>query len=147
IATFAVRAHFDLPRATAVPVLGVHSWAEILQALTLTGYYPVLPWMGYLLVGVLLSRVNWRDLDMSRLVAVFSAAIALAVWTASHLLVQGPAAAALTQSAAGRTPGSWGSLLAATKTGSYGTTPTDTWWWLAVAGPHTSTPFDMLLTS
>lgn len=84
---------------------------------------------------------------MSRLVAVSSAAIALAVWTASHLLVQGPAAAALTQSAAGRTPGSWGSLLAATKTGSYGTTPTDTWWWLAVAGPHTSTPFDMLLTS
>jgi uncharacterized membrane protein YeiB len=27
-----------------------------------------------------------------------------------------------------------------------GTTPTGTWWWLAVATPHTATPFDLAAT-
>jgi uncharacterized membrane protein YeiB len=32
-------------------------------------------------------------------------------------------------------------------TGMYGTTPTSSWWWLAVAGPHTGTPLDLLHTT
>jgi hypothetical protein len=30
--------------------------------------------------------------------------------------------------------------------GLYGTTPTGSWWWLAVSAPHSGTPFDLLHT-
>ena len=30
--------------------------------------------------------------------------------------------------------------------GLYGTTPTGSWWWLAVDAPHTATPFDLAST-
>ena len=29
----------------------------------------------------------------------------------------------------------------------YGTTPTDSWWWLAVDAPHSGTPFDLAHTT
>ena len=41
----------------------------------------------------------------------------------------------------------WGTdLTAALFTGSYGVTPATSWWWLAIAGPHSGTPFDLLST-
>ena len=38
-------------------------------------------------------------------------------------------------------------LNAALFTGSYGVTPTTSWWWQAIAGPHSGTPFDLLATA
>jgi hypothetical protein len=38
-------------------------------------------------------------------------------------------------------------LQVALATGTYGTTPTTSWWWLAVAGPHTGAPLDLLHTT
>src|SRR5699024_8399748 len=35
-------------------------------------------------------------------------------------------------------------LAAALFTGSHGMTPATSWWWLAIAGPHSGTPFDLL---
>ena len=40
-----------------------------------------------------------------------------------------------------------GSLEHTLTTGSYGITPPDSWWWLATAGPHSATPFDLLHTA
>jgi uncharacterized membrane protein YeiB len=37
-------------------------------------------------------------------------------------------------------------LTTALRTGLFGTTPTGSWWWLAVASPHTATPLDLAAT-
>ena len=33
------------------------------------------------------------------------------------------------------------------QTGTYGTTPSTSWWWLAVSAPHSGTPLDLLHTT
>jgi hypothetical protein len=105
---------------------------ELLRELTLTGYYPVLPWLTYLLAG-------WR----------------WAGWTCGH---RGSRPAPRRGSGGGG--GGVGGVGAAAGPGRrragarlgprrtrYGTVPTDTWWWLAVEAPHTGTPFDLAHTT
>ena len=106
---------------------------ELLRELALTGYYPVLPWMTYLLAGMAVGRL---DLRSSRVAArLLGGGVVLAVVAAvgsALLLGPGGGAAVLGPDIAERR---------------YGTVPTDSWWWLAVEAPHTGTPFDLAHTT
>ena len=106
---------------------------ELLRELTLTGYYPVLPWLTYLLAGMAVGRLDLRSPRVAAALAGGGAALAVAAWVGSALLL-GPGGGARVL----------GSDLAERR---YGTVPTDTWWWLAVEAPHTGTPFDLAHTT
>lgn len=113
----------------------------MLTDLLLTGYYPVLQWMSYILLGMAVAKL---DIDR-HLLGLFTAGLGLFILgrgTSWILLNVFGGDAALVQDSQ-----MWGiDLSAALFTGSYGVTPATSWWWLAIAGPHSGTPFDLLST-
>ena len=107
--------------------------ADVLRELTLTGYYPVLPWLTYVLAGMAVGRLDLRSPRVAAGLLGGGAGLAVAAWAGSAVLLgPGGGAAVLGPDLAERR---------------YGTVPTDTWWWLAVEAPHTGTPFDLAHTT
>jgi Heparan-alpha-glucosaminide N-acetyltransferase, catalytic len=106
---------------------------DLLRELALTGYYPVLPWTTYLLAGMAVGRLDLRSPRVAGALLGGGAVLAGVASTVSALLLgPGGGAAVLGPDLLERR---------------YGTVPTDTWWWLAVAAPHTGTPFDLAHTT
>ena len=106
--------------------------ALLVSELLVTGYYPAMTWLAYLLAGMALGRSDLGRRTVQ--VGLLAGGIILAL--AAALL-----SAALTE---GRFPES---VLDRARTDSYGTTPTggrlD---WLLVSAPHSGTPFDLAQT-
>ncbi|GAA4700588.1 heparan-alpha-glucosaminide N-acetyltransferase domain-containing protein [Pseudonocardia yuanmonensis] len=119
----------------------------LLSELALTGYYPALPWLAYLAVGIAVGRLRLADTRVAVWLAAAGAALA-AVATLVARWVMGPlgghaAIAAVTPP----------ELLASAPTvpdfvavSPEGTTPTTTWWWLGTDAPHSGTPLDLAQT-
>lgn len=142
--------HLLLPRLPE-PELGnptfgrlVEDPAGMLTELTLTGFYPSPAWLAYICAGLVIGRL---DLTKARVAAaLFAAGAVLAVWAnaVSALLLHragGMARIWAAQPRSGLTEAETTELLTF---GGNGSTPSSTWWWLAVDAPHTSTPPDML---
>lgn len=118
---------------------------RLLSELLVTGFYPVLTWMAYLLLGMALGRLDLSEVRRARVLLVAGTAVALGSLLVSELLLR--ADRARDRLAATLTgPSEPGGLADTLEHGLYGTTPTGSWWWLAVHAPHTGTPFDLLHT-
>ncbi|MFC9993171.1 heparan-alpha-glucosaminide N-acetyltransferase domain-containing protein [Nocardia sp. NPDC127526] len=120
---------------------------EMAEMLLLTGAYPVLSWMPFVLAGMALGRLGIRALQP---VSVMLAGAGLMVlgyggsWLLQHpcggrahltdLLAHG-------LSEAGVTDIDLGAIIDA---GNLGTVSTTSWWWLTVATPHSGTPFEVI---
>lgn len=119
----------------------------LLTELAITGYYPVLQWMGFVLLGMCIARLDWTSRSLwTGLAFIGSAVAALTLFASSLLLTMGGRAVLEAELAAGADP--FGSDLEYLLTvGNYGTTPPGSWWWLVIAGPHSATPLDLLHTS
>lgn len=115
---------------------------ELVHALLLTGYYPVLAWAAYLCAGLAAGRLPLRERRTAVWLLAGGAALAVAAKAASWLLL-GSLGGHDKIAATLANPSSLDNTL---ELGLYGNTPTTTWWWLAVASPHTSTPLDLLHT-
>jgi len=105
--------------------------AQLASELLLTGYYPVLPWLAYLLAGLALGRLGAERLrDLQLLAALAIGGLGLAILaTAISRDVADPGRAI--DGAAGM----------------YGVTPADgDWSWLLLVAPHSATPFDLAQT-
>ncbi|WP_341241162.1 heparan-alpha-glucosaminide N-acetyltransferase domain-containing protein [uncultured Nocardioides sp.] len=119
---------------------------ELLTTVLFTGYYPVLQWTGYLLVGMALGRLPLRRTGTGLWLLTLGALLAGGTKFLSALLL-GPAGGferltvPLSSVLAGR------DLATVLQTGTYGTTPSTSWWWLAVSAPHSGTPLDLLHTT
>ncbi len=115
---------------------------RLLGELAFTGYYPTVPWLTYLLVGMAIGRT---DLTRWRAQLILAAAggllVTVAVVVSDALLGRPGVKAQLAVSF-----GSPENLDANLANGLHGTTPTDSWWWLAVRAPHTATSFDLAQT-
>ncbi len=109
--------------------------AELLTKLVLTGYYPVLAWITYLLVGLVVGRLDLRRIRTAVGLLVTGMVLAVGAWLLSSALLDSLGGAA----ALGVDP-------ALLDQGKYGTTQTDSWWWLAVPAAHSSTPIDLAHT-
>ncbi|QLY31438.1 heparan-alpha-glucosaminide N-acetyltransferase domain-containing protein [Nocardia huaxiensis] len=122
---------------------GVRALAE---SLLLTGIYPVMTWMPFIIAGMALGRIGIRSV---RPAAVIGLGAVLAVlghggsWVAQQVLggrdrlveVMLPEAAEL---------GLSDSYLDLVLDGSsFGTVGTNSWWWLTIDTPHSGTPFDI----
>jgi uncharacterized membrane protein len=117
---------------------------RLLADLAVTGYYPVLQWFGYLLVGLWIGRA-----DLTR------------ATTQVALVLGGAAAAVAAKACAWAFLGPLGGLNALLATDQArvwplramldanlsGVEQTGTWWWLTTAAPHSGTPLDLLHTA
>ena len=100
-----------------------------LSEVLLTGYYPVLPWIAYLLAGMAAGRSDLR----SRPAAVWLLGGGVAVAVAAKLI--SGALLDIFDPAGLENPVQF-----------FGATPTDSWWYLVVATPHSGTSLDLLHT-
>lgn len=112
--------------------------SALITELFLTGYYPVLPWMAYLLAGLAVGRLALESVRVPTGLLVCGVGLAVLAkatsWTLLHPLGGGD------QIAMGPV------LERRLSTSLGGTTPTTSWWWLAVSGPHSGAPLDLLHT-
>jgi uncharacterized membrane protein len=128
----------------------VDSPGRLALTILLTGYYPALAWIGYLSAGMLVGRLDLRNTRVAGTLLGAGTAVAAAAWGLSWLLLGpfgGRDALLATNSiipGVGPMYDDTGSLL---DSGLYGSTPTQSWWWLAVHTPHSSAPLDLLHTT
>jgi uncharacterized membrane protein len=128
VVSHVVRPHLP-PRGFESPTFGqLADPGQLASELLFTGYYPVVPWLAYLLVGLALGRADLRDTGLLTGLAAGGLGVAVLATQVSRSLVD-PAVAA------------------ENATGMFGTTPTGgDWSWLLVVAPHSGTPFDLAQT-
>lgn len=144
VLSFLLRRDLQLLTTYEVPSLGTASDVSwLFTELFITGYYPILQWMGYLLLGMFAARLRVRSVRGGLSLAACGAGLSVLAVSISSLLLSAGGRTAL-EIATAHDPSV---LDHALHTTSYGVTPTDTWWWLAISGPHSATPFDLLATS
>jgi uncharacterized membrane protein YeiB len=138
-----------LPPATyQVPRLGFFTDQPLtvsLSELLLTGYYPALPWMTYLFAGMAVGKLSLRSRRVGLGLLGGGAALAVGARLLSGWLL-GPAGG-LEVLRAEQTELFGRPLEEALSVGLYGTTPSGSWWWLAVTAPHSASPLDLATTT
>lgn len=143
------------PRGFESPSLAsLEEPGHLLAELVVTGYYPVLVWTAYLLVGMALGRLDLRTVSARTLVvvgAVAAATAAAAELVSDRLLARDGMVRILDRDQwrlAGRDDAeALDRLRHVIDTGMFGQTPVDgAWQWLLVSAPHSSTPPDLLRT-
>lgn len=101
---------------------------QLASELLLTGYYPVVPWLAYLLAGLVLGRLDLRDPALLGGLALGGLSVAVLATQVSRTFADPVAAEE-------------------NATGMYGVTPPDgDWSWLLLVAPHSATPFDLAQT-
>jgi uncharacterized membrane protein len=120
---------------------------RMLSELLLTGAYPALPWMSYICAGLIVGRLTLSSAKVARRLLIFGVLLAVAAAMASwYLLGSLGGRAALRLAAQGLLDGDGNTVDDLLVFGFDGTTPTDSWWWLATSAPHAGTPLDLLHT-
>lgn len=120
--------------------------AAVLRELTLTGLYPALSWLPYMAIGIVVGRLRLGSPRVAATLAAAGASLAVLAAAGSRLLLTLGGAATRIQAdavAQGMTPARFREI---TTLGPEGVTPPTSAWWLALATPHSSTPFDLLHT-
>lgn len=104
--------------------------------LLLTGTYPALPYMTYVLVGMGIGRLNLRGIGVqTRLLAVGAGLAIFAQVTSYFLLYAAGGYDRLLEASGMGEEALWEALVWGP-----GSLPTNTGWWLAIVTPHTNTP-------
>jgi uncharacterized membrane protein len=131
------------PPSYAVPTIEFadQGWSGVASELLLTGYYPALPWMAYLLAGLAVGRLDLRSTTVATRLLAGGVLLAVGAAALSRLLLTSAGARDVLVA---QTPTLFGRPFdQALDIGLYGTAPTGSWWWLAVDAPHTATPLDL----
>ena len=118
---------------------------RLLQELTITGYYPALSWLAYLAAGLAVGRLALGRPRVQITLVGVGTALALGAKAASQLLL-GPGGGRDAIAATLSPLSSAGEVDELIEAHRFGTTPTDTYWWLATSAPHSGTPPDLLHT-
>lgn len=123
------------------------TWDSFLAPATLaadvfvTGFYPVLQWLSYILLGMVIGRLTLTNLPVQ--VGLLAAGIFAAVtskFLSYYLLGSLGGFDALQATASGQR---W-PLARMLEVNLSPVEQTGSWWWLALAGPHSNTSLDML---
>lgn len=104
---------------------------RMLREIFFTGYYPVFTWVAYLLAGLAVGRTRLDRRKVAWELLGTGVALAAGSLLISRLLLDASGGRA----AVGELPVLF-----------FGVTPTDTWWYLAVATPHSGSPLDFAHT-
>ena len=116
----------------------------LLADILVTGYYPALQWLSYLLLGMLIGRLNLRALGVQAGLLLAGVGVAGSAKFISALLL-GPLGgmAVLLETPEGQTH----DIEAMLPVSLTGIDQSGTWWWLAVSAPHSGTPLDLAHTA
>ncbi|WP_426245566.1 heparan-alpha-glucosaminide N-acetyltransferase domain-containing protein [Nocardioides sp. LHG3406-4] len=146
VASMLLRSGLESPARLVPSFEHLAAPADLAQSLLLTGYYPAIGWFAYLLAGLAIGRLDLRRSAVAARVALVGAAVAGVTWVVSTDLTgdAGVRRALLRADHGGAT--TWTELRRQLDQGSFGTTPTDSWWWLVPIGPHSGTSFTFLHT-
>ena len=118
---------------------------RLLTELTFTGYYPAVSWLAYLFAGMAIGRLGLKRTRIALALVGVGSVLAATSWLTSQELLARPGVRETLQDT--YTGLAWrGDLAPTLEHGLFGTTPTGSWWWLAVRAPHTATPFDLAHT-
>ena len=144
-----VRPHLA-PRSGPSPAFDqLEDPGHLLAELLVTGYYPCLPWLAYLLLGMAIGRCDLRSRAVQTGLVAGGLAVAVVAFVVSRALTEQPwVLRRLVPDA-----GAYGDVstadafVDAISGGMHGTTPADgSWAWLLVVAPHSGAPFDLLET-
>ncbi|MFD1827618.1 heparan-alpha-glucosaminide N-acetyltransferase domain-containing protein [Mumia zhuanghuii] len=143
-----LRLGIETPLDSGVPNVGTLLTDPVgtASSLLLTGYYPVLTWTAYLLVGMGVGRLPLRRVGVAVWLAVGGTALAVLSYAGSAWWLAGGGLAELEAAGTGRhfTTGPIDDDIL--HVGFFGTTPTTSWEWLGIASPHSGAPPDLLHT-
>lgn len=117
---------------------------SLLADILVTGYYPALQWLSYLLLGMLIGRLNLRSPGVQAGLLIAGVGVAGVAKFVSALLL-GPLGglAVLLETPQGQRF----DIEAMLPVSLTGIDQTGTWWWLAVSAPHSGTPLDLMHTA
>jgi uncharacterized membrane protein len=136
------------PRGFASPAFDhLATPGRLLSELMFTGYYPVVPWLAYLLAGMALGRLDLSNRRVQVWITGAGAGLAAVAFAASRILT-GPLGVAEDLAGSPGAPAATGAgLMTEIAGGMFGTTPTGgPWEWMLVVAPHSATPFDLAHT-
>ncbi len=144
-----VRPHLE-PRLGPSPAFGqLRDPLQLLSELLLTGYYPCLPWLAYLLLGMAIGRSDLRSRSVQVGLALGGLATASLSFLVSRAFTEQPWVLERLVPDAGRygDVSTADAFVDAIGSGMHGATPAGgSWAWLLVVAPHSGTPFDLLQT-
>ena len=114
-----------------------------LAHLLVTGTYPALPYLAYLLVGMGIGRLNLAGIQVQAGLLLVGLGVAVVAWLAYWVLIlqAGGYDQLMTHTPALTEDGIDDIIVF----GPDPVLPTTTWWWLAIAGPHTNTPLALAM--
>jgi uncharacterized membrane protein len=140
-----VRPHLPARRVGSPSFEQLGDPARLVSELLFTGYYPVVPWLAYVLLGMALGRADLSSRRVQAwLIGAGLAAALCATALSRWLTTRAPVAEQLLADEPGL---SIEDLLDRISRGMFGQTPVDgPWEWLLVVAPHSSTPFDLAQT-
>lgn len=124
------------PQLQVPSILTLGDLSSFVEAVTLTGYYPVLTWMGYILLGMFLAKIPWDQTTLT-VGTVIGGVTAVTAHELSQIL-QGPCRAVLE---------AYPDYARYSTAGAWGTVPATDSCWLTVTYPHSGTTFDLLYTA
>ena len=144
-----VRPHLA-PRSGPSPAFDqLEDPGHLLAELLLTGYYPCLTWLAYLLLGMAIGRCDLRSRTVQARLVVGGLVLAGPAFLVSRSFTEQPWVLRRLVPDAGRygDVSTADALVNAISGGMHGTTPAGgSWAWLLVVAPHSGTPFDLLQT-
>lgn len=115
--------------------------------LLFTGYYPVLTWATYLFAGMAIGRLDLRSRRTSLRLALGGGALATISIVVSAMVTRSVSVQqSLIDTYDREDVSDWSALSERLASGLFGTSPTDSWWWLAVWSPHTGSIVDLAHT-
>lgn len=128
----------DFSSLTAMPT-------DTLITLLVGGTYPAATWMAYLCLGLAVGRLNLRWLMTQVRLIVAGALVTAAGFLVSTFLVDYAGGFdRLYELTAGYDTDDIQEVI---DYGPDGHLPTDTWWWLSIAGPHTNTQLSVIASA
>ncbi|CAM4364376.1 heparan-alpha-glucosaminide N-acetyltransferase domain-containing protein [Nocardiopsis rhodophaea] len=121
------------------------AWADDgLVNFLITGSYPAITWMPFVLAGLAIGRLNLRSPRVQLALVGVGASLAAAAYTASWALMRLLDVRSRLEASFDAESAGTDTLGEALREGLPGTVPVNDWTWLLTAAPHSGTPFEVV---